>query len=236
MVRSFLLEPRGKVRAIAWVCIGEDEILLISQQAALLAETLSMYRIRVKVDIPLLDIPVLVEVGTGFGSAWTGTPSGFVAGSDRYRFHGGSTETVSMDGSAFALARILLGEPEVGSDLDEKSMVHESPLVSRSVAFAKGCYLGQELVSRIETRGRSNQRSVRIEGNGPIPDVGTDVAIADRAVGRITTVAPVGTGYFALAMVRREAEDGSIVVIAGADAVVHELPTQNASSVDASNA
>jgi folate-binding protein YgfZ len=226
--RSFLLEPRGKVRAMMWVCVGEDEALLISQQAELLAETLSMYRIRVKAEIVLTELIPMLEVGSDFGQSWTGDSASFIANAGHYRFSAGHPANATMTEEQFKLARILLGEPEIGRDLDDKSMVHETSLVARSVAFDKGCYLGQELVSRIETRGRSNQRTVQVRGSGVAPEAGAAVILGEKVVGTLTSVVEVNDAFVGLAMVRREAGHGDEVHIGSAPATVRELPTDTA--------
>ena len=85
-----------------------------------------------------------------------------------------------------------------------------------AVSFTKGCYLGQELVARIDTRGRVNRhlRAVRLN-QAVIPPVGADVILDDSVVGTLTSVgeslalrAPV-----AMALIRREAVPGSDVMV-----------------------
>jgi folate-binding protein YgfZ len=115
--------------------------------------------------------------------------------------------------------RVEAGEPKMGEDLDEATIPNETGLVPFAVSFTKGCYLGQELVARIDSRGRVNRhlRGVVITENVLPPDRAA-VMVGEAEVGRVTSVvesltlrAPVG-----LALVRREVEPGTDVAIAWA--------------------
>ncbi len=111
--------------------------------------------------------------------------------------------------------RIEAGEPLMGVDIDEKTIAQEADLVDGAVDFTKGCYLGQELIARIDSRGHVNRRlrGVRLTTN-VLPPVGAEVVWGEEPVGAITSIAesltlsaPVG-----MAMVRRQVEPGSPVM------------------------
>jgi folate-binding protein YgfZ len=119
----------------------------------------------------------------------------------------------------------------MGRDVDERTIPHEAGVVEGAVSFTKGCYLGQELVARIDSRGRVNRhlRGLVITAN-VLPPAGAEVSGASGVVGTITSVgesldlrAPV-----ALALIRREVAPGDEVTIAweggSIRAVVLELP------------
>jgi folate-binding protein YgfZ len=110
--------------------------------------------------------------------------------------------------------RIEAGEPQMGVDVDEGTIPQETGLVAETVDFAKGCYLGQELVARIESRGHVNRhlRGLLVH-DAIIPPRGAVVSDDDKELGLVTSTgesfelrAPV-----ALAMIRREAEPGDAV-------------------------
>jgi folate-binding protein YgfZ len=110
---------------------------------------------------------------------------------------------------AYEVARIEAGIPRLGVDIDERTIPQEAFLERDAVSFTKGCFLGQELVCRIDTRGHVNRhlRLLRADGDA-VPPVGTEVIVDDRPVGTVTSSATVPgvARIVALAMVRREVE------------------------------
>ncbi|MSO44134.1 MAG: folate-binding protein [Thermoleophilia bacterium] len=101
--------------------------------------------------------------------------------------------------------RISAGVPRIGVDTGDKTLVQEAGLEG-AVSFDKGCYLGQETVARLHYRGHPNRRLSRIAVAGPVTP-GSEVLMDDgTVVGQVTSAIDVpGTGWVALAMVRREA-------------------------------
>jgi len=112
--------------------------------------------------------------------------------------------------AAFERYRIAHGVPAVGSELTDETIPGEAGqwLIGASVSFTKGCYTGQELVARIDSRGNTVPKPIRLvqlgDGTFPIgagPDVGTVLGFAGKEVGRLTSVAvALGPGYPALAL------------------------------------
>ena len=117
---------------------------------------------------------------------------------------------------AYEAARIEAGVPRLGPDLDERVLAHEAFLDRDAVSFTKGCFLGQEVVCRIDSRGRVNRflRGLRVVGDEH-PPVGSEVVVDDRVVGTLTSVAapPDGGPVVALAYVRREVEPPTTVTL-----------------------
>lgn len=126
--------------------------------------------------------------------------------------------------------RVEVGIPRLGRELTEKTIAQEAFLDREAIDFDKGCFLGQELVCRINDRGRVNRllRGVVVEGERP-PE-GADLLAGEKRVGALTSVVdsprfggPAGLGY-----VRREVEPGAPVILrwdgGEARAVVRELP------------
>lgn len=132
--------------------------------------------------------------------------------------------------TAYEALRVESGVPRQGYELDESTIPQEAYLERDAVSFTKGCFLGQELVCRIDTRGHVNRllRGVVIEGAAE-PEVGAEIRVGEKVVGRITTVAhSPRLGVVALALLRREVEPPAelIVDVHGATAVARaqELP------------
>ena len=133
---------------------------------------------------------------------------------------------------ALECARILAGWPRVGAEVDEKTIPQEVRLEELGgVSFTKGCYTGQETVSRLHFRGHVNRhlRGLLFDAE-PAAGVGS-VIHQDRDVGRVTSVAWMpelrvsgGGRWIGLAMVRRDMDAGTVVRAAGRDARVVGLP------------
>ncbi len=119
---------------------------------------------------------------------------------------------------AYEAVRIEAGIPRLGVDVDDRTIPQEAALERDAVSFTKGCFLGQELVCRIDTRGHVNRFLRRLEIPGAhVPVVGASVTVDGKVVGEITSVAEVpGEGRaVALAMVRREVEAPADATVAG---------------------
>jgi folate-binding protein YgfZ len=106
--------------------------------------------------------------------------------------------------------RIAEGIPTYGIDLAEKDLPQETSQM-RALHFSKGCYLGQEIVERIRSRGNVHRHLRQLELTGPVPENGALLTSGDgKAAGQITSAAEVkfeaGSRIFALGMVRGEAE------------------------------
>ena len=142
-------------------------------------------------------------------------------------------DCVAGDAALLEVLRIEAGIPALGAELDEDVLPPEARL-ERAVANNKGCYVGQEIVARLRSRGQVNHLLVglRLDGEGLLPAAGTALSAAGRATGEITSVArsPLA-GPIALAFVRREhAEVGTRVEFDGGAATVAALPFVAASS------
>ncbi|WP_109488183.1 YgfZ/GcvT domain-containing protein [Occallatibacter savannae] len=105
--------------------------------------------------------------------------------------------------------RIAEGIPTYGVDIAERDLPQETSQ-TRALHFDKGCYLGQEIVERIRSRGNVHRHLRQLEIDGPLPASGTELLLDGASVGQITSAAELplsfGPRRFALAMVRGEAE------------------------------
>ncbi len=109
--------------------------------------------------------------------------------------------------------RIAEGIPAYGIDIAERDLPQETSQM-RALNFNKGCYLGQEIVERIRSRGSVHRHLRPLELSGPVPAAGAELTLEGGAVaGQITSAAelPLRTGsrVFALGMIRDEAEVGN---------------------------
>ncbi len=129
---------------------------------------------------------------------------------------------------ALELFRLARGVPRYGVDLRERDLPQETGQ-QHALNFAKGCYVGQEIVERIHARGNVHRAFVGFEVDGDVPEPGTKVRAADKEVGEITSAArvpfPGGDRTLALGYLRREVADpGTEVTIGEQSATVRALP------------
>jgi len=106
--------------------------------------------------------------------------------------------------------RVAEGIPVYGIDMTDRDLPQETAQM-RALHFSKGCYLGQEIVERIRSRGNVHRHLRPLELWGPVPATGADLTLEDGTVaGKITSAAELslkeGKRLFALGMIRTEAE------------------------------
>lgn len=106
--------------------------------------------------------------------------------------------------------RVAEGIPAYGVDIQERDLPQETAQM-RALHFSKGCYLGQEIVERIRSRGNVRKHLRPLELSGPIAASGTELTLEDGTVaGTVTSACELplkkGAKSFALAMIRTEAE------------------------------
>jgi folate-binding protein YgfZ len=108
----------------------------------------------------------------------------------------------------------------MGAELTERTIPAEAGVVERSVSFTKGCFTGQELVARIDSRGGNVPRHLRLlESDDDLP-VGADVLVDGQPVGEITSSAR----GVALAYVGRAVTVPADATVAGAPVRVEAAP------------
>ena len=249
VARSFLLEPRGKLNSLLWVLRDADRVGIVTD-ASRHEETvssLSRWRFRVDVDFvpdrrPVLDVWGPREAGLEVPGGWIDRQGVLVAEllrrPVRRRLIAGvdpadmrERGVVPIGRQVVDAFRIESGGPRMGVDVDERTMPQETGLVPEAISFTKGCFLGQELAARIDSRGRVNRhlRGLRML-DSVAPPAGARLTHAGKQVGQLTTVAesPAMLAPVGLALVRREATPGTRVAVTWeggrTEAEVHELP------------
>lgn len=250
--RSFLLAPRGKLEALLWVLRAGDadnRVGIAAEASQMEQVRISLARWRLRVEVELEPDPR--EVFDVWGPAGLDTADGWreengvltaelrstpvrrclTAGLDRADLEERGLRPLGR--LAAEAVRIEAGEPRMGVDVDSKTIPQETGLVPEAVSFTKGCFLGQELVARIDSRGRVNRnlRGVRML-DGAAPPAGAQVIHDGKTVGTLTSAA----GGLALALIRREAPPGAQVMVSWDDgearAVIEQLPMTGGSVSD----
>ena len=212
-----LLTPQGKIIVdflITEAPSGHGGGFLIDCPRALaqaLADKLNIYKLRAKVAIENLSDSL------GVLAAWDGQPAMMpdLAFADprndalgfRILVPGELAPKVAeligaepVDSSAYDAHRIATGVPRGGLDfIYGDAFPHESNMDRlHGVDFDKGCYVGQEVVSRMQHRGTARTRTVRVVLDGFAPEPGTSILAGEKAVGTIGSAA----GHAALALLR----------------------------------
>ena len=117
--------------------------------------------------------------------------------------------SVPVGAAALEAFRIVEGIPSFGIDMVERDLPQETSQM-RALNFNKGCYLGQEIVERIRSRGSVHRHLRQLELAGPVPETGTELMLDSVPAGTITSAAELklaaGSRVFALGMMRGEAE------------------------------
>jgi len=132
----------------------------------------------------------------------------------------------AVGSDAVELHRIVSGIPRFGVDMRERDLPQETEQ-GRALNFSKGCYIGQEIVERIRSRGAVHRKFTAfvIEGDAAIA-AGAKIVAGEKEVGEVTSVASLpGQNMVVLGYIRREvATPGREVTMGTAKAKVASLP------------
>jgi folate-binding protein YgfZ len=221
---TLLLQPTGKVEALLRVTRWVDGFLLDVEAGWGEAVQARLRRFLLRMDVAIepgswrclaLRGPRAHEVDTGalgLPADWPAWPGVDVLGDPPPRPEGVPEATVDD----FEAARIEAGVPRMGAELDERTIPAEAGVVDRAVSFTKGCYVGQELVARIDSRGGNVPRRLRglVVAGEAVPPAGAEVVVGDRAVGSVTSAArSPARGPVALAYLGRAVEVPATVAV-----------------------
>ncbi len=222
---SFVLQPTGKVEALVRIHRRTAESFVLDTDAGFgpsLAARLNRFKIRVKVEIvpvPWHCIAVRFSESPVAGGvpAW-GLDDAFDLLGDHVDPPPGIREGTRAD---LELARISTGWPAMGHEITESTIPAETGhVVALAVSFTKGCYPGQELVERMDSRGSTAPRLIRrLQGTGSAT-AGDDLEHAGKKVGTITSIVDTQCGWIGLAILSRSVQLGDTVLVGSAESVV----------------
>jgi folate-binding protein YgfZ len=161
----------------------------------------------VKADIDGLDWKCLAvrgpdasRVPDGLDADWPGLPGVDLLGPDPSPPPG--VPIVAIE--AYEAVRIEAGVPVMGAELTDRTIPAETGILDRTVSFTKGCYTGQELVARIDSRGGNVPRHLRgVVLSAPAP-VGAAIEVEGKIAGSLSSVGLRPGGAVGLAYVRRD--------------------------------
>jgi hypothetical protein len=233
-IHAGLLSPQGKILFEFFVVEAGDALLLDAAKESIgeLVRRLSMYRLRAKATIADLSGSRVVAAQWNGAPAATGDATVFadprngrlgmrlIFPAEHARTMLETTRAAKAEAADYHAHRIALGVPEGGKDYPlGDTFPHEADFdLLDGVSFTKGCYVGQELVARMQHKAVVRKRVVRIAGKGPLSS-GTEVRAGEAAIGTVGSVA----GPVALALVRldrvAEALDKGQALTAGGVAI-----------------
>ena len=216
---SFLLNPDGKVSS--WLRIsrleGNHFLIDVDQNAGeQTLKRLMRFKLRVECNIGLEEWDWLAIRGHGSQKYGMETNENFIAAPANWSLTEGFDligKSVSNPGGLtkestqlFEFLRILNGIPAIGKELTEKTIPAETGLVERSVSFTKGCYTGQELVARLDSRGNKVPKHLRIICSTAEINKGDLVEVNAETVGEITSASSFEDDFVGLAYISRKIE------------------------------
>lgn len=221
-----LLTPQGKILFDFLISRSADGFRLETSTAQLegLIKRLNMYKLRA-------DVLISADLSTGVTVIWDEPqPDGSVvdmrfmnADVPLFRLAGGQVDNNSQ---AYDALRTLHGIAESGFDYAlADAFPHDVLLdLNGGVSFRKGCYVGQEVVSRMQHRGTARRRIVIVRSESRLPVSGTDLIVDNKIIGTLGTVAD----NVALALCRidkaGEALEKNTAITAGGVVVSLSLP------------
>jgi len=224
-IYTALLTPQGKILFDFFISSPQPDIFWLEcsrKHSADLVKRLTFYKLRADVTIKALsnDLKVTCIWGEGAKAALTGfgyaDPRTAQAGMRMIA----TSETTNITGNevdllAYTAHRVKLGladsDADIGSSL---RFAHECNLdMLNGVDFSKGCYVGQEVVSRMHHKQAARKRILPISSPQPLT-TGSAIMAEGKSIGEILT----STGPQALAVLRLDKADATIA--AGKDLTV----------------
>jgi folate-binding protein YgfZ len=215
-VHAGLLSPQGKVLFDFFLVAEGDGFLadVAREKEEELLKRLAFYRLRAAVEIS-------ADPSRQVAACWGGKPAqpgGAIVYADprlpalgyrAFLAQGASPAELGCEAASeqdYHAFRIGLGVPEGGKDYAFGDAFPHEALFDQlhGVDFNKGCFVGQEVVSRMEHRGTTRKRIVPVEGAAPLPAPGTSIEAAGAPIGTLGSV----SGTSGLALIRLDrAED-----------------------------
>jgi tRNA-modifying protein YgfZ len=189
-----LLSPQGKILHDVFVFNSGDEVLIdcSTEQRAALLQKLLLYKLRAKLEIVVRDDLAIVVGDEGYLDPRH-------AGMGCRLF---SAAGLFKTGEGYDTARISLGLADSALDIGSNILFpHEANFDQiGAVSFLKGCYVGQEVVSRMQHRGSARSRILRIECLPAAPVKDSEIRSGDILIGEMLS----SVGVQGLALIRTD--------------------------------
>ena len=215
---SFLLNPEGKVNAWLRIThIGEHKYLLDidSDSGEIVLARLLRFKLRTDCELTLEKWEGITIIGKDASSfarkpssdqivaqtLWPQISSVDIIGGDTKALF----ERFPEPKQSYDFLRIVNCIPKMGTELHAKVIPAETGLVEKSVSFTKGCYTGQELVARIDSRGNKVPKNLMLIACHGAMLIGDEVEVDGVSIGKLSSVASEGNLTVGLAYIARKA-------------------------------
>jgi len=222
---TFFLNAQGQIQADAYILCFEDHFLLDVEPEVRQSLYEHLDHFIIADDVTLEDVTDQMPCFAieGPKAEADGAAISFT-GQRGFRIYG----TAAPDGLPAATmedaeaARIMHFKPRYGHDITDRTLPQETQQMKAAVHFQKGCYLGQEIVERVRSRGHVNRLLVGFTGDADTaPAVGAKVAYGGKEDGDVTSAVVVDGKLYGLAIVRSQiAKPGTLVGIEGRPATL----------------
>ncbi|WP_244299169.1 YgfZ/GcvT domain-containing protein [Roseibium aquae] len=239
-----LLTPQGKIQ-FDFLVVKTAEGYLLDTPAPLVADLkkrLTFYKLRAKVALD--DVTGSTQVVAVWRGKADGADGVHVIEDPRFEALGqrlyGPAETIEAllaQGGAkdagiegYERHRIGYGVPQSVADFGMGEIFpHDADMDDlNGVSFTKGCYVGQEVVSRVHHRGTARKRFVSVTSKTPLPDPGTAIETGGKAIGALGSSTRTGDGFKGLALLRLDKAGAALEkgasITCGQESVAIELP------------
>ncbi len=229
-----LLSPQGKILFEFLVARTPDGLLLDTLETSVsdLTKRFTLYKLRAKVQI-IVQPESVIQVSWGNKSGASENDSSV---RDRrfpdalnVRRHYGTEAAPTADGTQWMALRIAHGVAEAPFDYAlGDAFPHDVNLDQISgVSFKKGCFIGQEVVSRMQHRGTARRRILIASGNANLPEIGTAITANGRDIGTLGSV--VGNAGLALVRIDRvkDAVDAGTPILSGETTLTLAIPPEH---------
>jgi folate-binding protein YgfZ len=226
---SALLTPQGKILFDFFILAIDGGVLIDCAEDAVtgLVQKLGMYRLRRALTIARI-APLAVA------AVWDDSDLPPLSGAQIYadpRYPELGLRLIATEAAVAAIAnqpasayqahRYKLGIADAAEIGSGELFPHEACYDQfASVDFTKGCYVGQEVVSRMQHRGTARSRIVPVEANGSIPEAGSKILAGGKSAGTILG-ANAGLGL-ALVRLDRAAAAGNVLSVDGVSLTMHK--------------
>ena len=204
---SLLLDPAGRVVSVLRVARhGAERFTLDTEPGfgAPTAERLARFKIRVAVELGI-GSSTFVAVRRASAAPMPGALPAWWCDGSAVDLPGGDLPVGVREGNAAMLEhdRISCAWPLLGRDIEQGAVPAETGLVPHAVSFSKGCYPGQELVERMDSRGADAPRRLMAVRCERTPSAGDDVVVEGSVRGTWTSVSVLDGECVAFARVSR---------------------------------